>query len=361
MEEVVKKNVLDAIHFILKLQRQYIDEDKMKKADELIIPYVENNFEYDKNEFKVKVFGAPVLVNDKRIFPIVIRYYAIVQDNLSLLSKLEEENYSFKGIQHVIKFYALDKQLSNKFKEKDYIRYLKKNDDCIEHFYNTLRGLNHHEREVILKEFSEIVKADPTVLEVGKEDDEFFNFLTRRNIEYFGKDFLLSLDDKQRKLVNSFYFQVDDSNISKIKELVIKYPDFKMPIPLYVDILNMFTVDEIGTMSDKDIELYAVADKKHLLPRMKELLEINPSFDCPKEFINKDIFWLTNEEILDLDWETMEEISKIKRKELNDGTFVIPVNKMRATIDKSKENKNKNELKKKVDGIIEKIDVFHRK
>ena len=68
MEEVVKKNVLDAIHFILKLQRQYIDEDKMKKADELIIPYVENNFEYDKNEFKEKVFGAPVLVNDKEYF-----------------------------------------------------------------------------------------------------------------------------------------------------------------------------------------------------------------------------------------------------------------------------------------------------
>lgn len=354
MEEVVKKNVLDAIHHILICQRQYLDEEKMKKADELIIPYVEDNFEYREDEFKVKKYGPPVLSNDKRIFPIVIRYYAIMQDNLSLLEKLEEDDYSFVGSQHVIKFFSLDKQLSNKFKEKDYIRYLKKNGTCIEHFYNTLRGLDHHQREKILKEFSEIVKADPTTLDVGKDEREFFNFLTRRNIEYFGKEFLLSLDDKQRKLVNSFYFQTNDSNVSKIKELVIKYPDFKMPVPLYKDVLDLFSVDELGTMSDKDIALYEAADKAKVLLRMKELLEIKPSFDCSKEFIRIEIFnWLTNEEILNLDWKTMEEIGKIKPIEINNA-YVFPVKKMNSII-------GKNERKKKVDEIIEKIDIFHRK
>lgn len=354
MEEIVKKNVLDAVHYILRNQHQYLDEEKMNKADELIIPYIEDNFEYKKDEFKVKKFGAPVLSNDKRIIPICIKYYAIMQDNLSLLEKLEEMDYSFVGVQHSIKLFALDKQLSSKFKEKDYIYYLKKNNTCIEHFYNTLRGLDHHERELILKEFSLIVKEDPTTLEVGREKDGFYNFLTRRNIELFGKDFLLSMDKKQRELINTFYFQIDDSNISKIKELVVKYPDFKMPIPLYVDILNMFSVDEIGTMSDKDIRLYAAADKFHLLDRMKGLLEVNPEFDCPKGFINKDVFnWLTNEDILKLDYETMEEIGKIKCVELKNA-IVFPVNKINSII-------HKNERKKKVDEFIEKVDIFHRK
>ena len=354
MEKIVIENVLDAIHHILRNQRQYLDEEKMKKADELIIPYVEENFEYKEDEFKVKRFGPPVLSNDRRIFPILIRYYAIMQDNLSLLEKLEEKDFSFIGNQHVVKLFALDKQLSSKFKEPEYIRYLINNGDAIEHFYTTLRGLDHSERDRILREFSEIVKSDPTTLNVGIENDKNNNFLTRRNIELFGKEFLLNLSDKQRNLVNSFYFQVDEKNISKIKELITKYPDFDLSIPLYSDVFKILTVDELGTMSDKDRVLYDMAAKANLLVRMKQLLSINPDFDCPKDFIKYEIFRvLSNEEILDLSYEVMEEIGSIKIVELND-VYVFPVKKINAII-------NRDKFKKKKAEIIERIDIFHKK
>lgn len=354
MEEIVKENVLDAIHHILKNQRQYMDEEKMKKADELIVPYIEENFEYRVDEFKVKRFGPPVLSNDRRIFPILIRYYAIMQDNLSLLSKLEDENFSFIGNQHAIKLFTLDKQLSSKFKEIDYIHYLIKYGDSIEHFYNTLRGLNQREREKVLKEFAEIVKSDPTTLNVGKDEDKNNNFLTRRNIELFGKEFLLNLSDKQRNLINSFYFQVDEKNISKIKELVTKYPDFTLSIPLYSDVFKILTVDELGTMSEKDRVLYDLAAKANLLVRMKKILDMKPDFDCPKGFIKYEIFKvLSNEEILDLSYEVMEEIGNLKIVELNNA-YVFPVKKINSIIYKDK-------FKKRKDEIIERIDVFHRK
>lgn len=354
MEEVVKNNVLDAIHYILKNQHQFLDEEKISKTDELIIPYIEENFEYSADEFRVKVYGAPVLSNDKRIFPIVVRYYAIMQDNLSLLEKLEENGYSFiGGNQHSIKLFALDKQLSSKFKEKEYIPYLKKHSVSLEHFYTTLRGLDHQERERVLKEFSEIVKSNPTVLSIG-EDKNCSNFLSRRNIEFFGKEFLLSLDDRQRKLLNSFYFQINEDNASKIKELIMKYPDINMSMPLYKEVLDMFTIDELGTMSEKDKKLYSAALKGNVLLRMKEILSINPLFDCPKDFIRYEIFKeLDNEKILELSYETMEEIANINYIEL-DNVYVIPVKKIYSVINKEKRKQLKDEL-------IEKIDIFHRK
>ena len=354
MKEIVKKNVLDAIHHILKEQHQYLDEEKMNKADELIIPYVEENCDFDEKEFKVKVFGVPVLSNDRRIFPVVVMYYAIMQDNVELLKRLKEKDYSFGGVQHSINIYALDKQLSSKFKELDYIRYLIKYGKSMEHFYLSLRGLDNHEREKVIRDFSDIVKADPTVLKVGEDEQDSCNYLTRRNIELFGKDYLINLDEKRRKLLNSFHFQINEENVESVRELVDKYPDYNNFLPLYKDVLALFSVDDLGNMTDKDAKLYAAAYKNKVIYRMKELLSSKPDFDCPIDFIRYEIFKvLSNEEILELDYDVMDEISKIKYVEL-DNVYVLPVKKINSIIHKDK-------FKKRKDEIIERIDIFHRK
>lgn len=346
MEEIVKKEVLDAVHVILKNQKQYLDLNKMDEIDKEIIPYIEENFECDINEFKVKKFGAPILVNDKRIIPIVLRYYAMMEDNLNLLSKLEESKYDFGGVRHTINFYVLDRQLSSKFRDRDYIRYITRYGEQFESFYSTLRGLNYHEREKYLNHFSQMLKDDPTVLHVG-ENNGTYNFLTRRNLELFGKDYLLGLDEKQRNLVNSFYFSVNENSVTKIKELVTKYPNFSMPIPLYKDIFDKFTIDELGTMSYKDIQLYQAADKVGVIDRMKQLLKLNPEFTCPIEFIRYEIFKvLDNETILGLSEEVMKEIANIKFVESKD-VFVFPVKKINYII-------MKHNIKEKIEGIIHK-------
>ena len=347
MEEVVIKHVLDAVHFTLKNQRQYLDPIKMEKADSLIVPYIEENFEYSEGEFAVKYPGRVILAGDKRIVPIVIRYYAIMQDNLSLLKRLEDEKYNFSGNQNSINYFVLDKQLSSKFKTNEYIRDLKKYGVVFEHFYSTLRGLDYREREKILVDFADIVKKRPNLMQVGTKGHDYPNLLTRRNIDLFGKDFLLSLDDKQIRLVNSFYFQITEDNINEIKELVIKYPNFSMPIPLYREILDYFTVDELGNMSVKDMRLYEIATKNHLIDRMKELLSKNPEFDCPDNFIRYEIFRvIDNETILSLSNEVMEELSKVRLVELNN-VYVFPVKKINRIIMKDK-------LKKKIEGIHKK-------
>lgn len=346
MEEIVIKNVLDAVHYVLHTQKQYNDEKVMAKVDKEIVPFIEENFEYSNTEFRVKHFGTPVLVGDKRIKPILLRYYAMCQNNVDLLEKLEQEDYSFIGNHHSYNFFALDRQLSTKFKEKTYIHLLVKHSNSIERFYDSLRGLDYHEREKYMRDFADMVKHDQTVLSVGETRNDYCNFLTRRNIELFGKDFLLSLDKKQRKLVNSFHFQIGESNIDKVKELVIKYPDFKMSIPLYKDILDNFSVDELGTMSDKDAKLYAEAIKANVVDRVKDLLKANPLFNCPPGFIRYEIFKvLDNKTILSLSEEAKDEIVSMRFVELKNA-YVFPVKKLNKIVTKDK-------IRQKIESFIE--------
>jgi len=117
--------------------------------------------------------------------------------------------------------------------------------------------------------------------------------------------------------------------------------------PLYKDIFDKFTVDELGVMSYKDIQLYQAADKVGVIDRMKQLLKLNPDFTCPIEFIRYEIFKvLDNETILGLSEEVMEEIASIKFVESKD-VFVFPVKKINHII-------MKHNIKEKIEGIIHK-------
>lgn len=343
MEEIVKKNILDAIDYILKFQHQDISDEKRSKANEKIITYVEDNYDFSDVNFSVIRHDIPLLLRDKRIYPIVIKYYAITQDNLDLLKKLEEEDFSFLGLHHVVKFFALDKQLTNKFKEKDFIKYIKKYDTVFEHFYGTLRGLDHKEREQYFKDFAEIIKSDPTTLKIGDNSSINCNFLTRRNIELFGKDYLINTSDKQRNLINTFSFHIDEDSIDKIKELIEKYPDINISFPLYNEMFNDFTIDELGNMSEKNSRIYEAAVKNHIVPRVKELLKERPDFDPPISFIRKEIFRvLDNDTILSLSDDAISEISSLRIPEM-EKVLIFPVKKINKIVFMDKLKRKKEE------------------
>ena len=347
MEERAIKNVLDAIHYLIEVRHIHISDEELKRLDDEIIPYIKDNFEYDEKEFRVIQHGVPKLANDSRVIPIAIRYFAIHECNLELLKKLGEAGYDFLNDKRAIKFYALDKQMSSKFKERDYIRYLMKHDKVFEHFERTLIGLNRHDREKYIKEFAEMVKSDVTVLNIGSGKHENCNFLTRKNLELFGKDFLLSLNEKQRNLINSFYFQIDKEDAEKLKELVIKYPDFKMIIPLYSSVLNAFTIDELATMPYEHVKLYEVAMRNDLIDRMKNILKMNPAFTCPLSFIRYEIFKVLDDEtILKLSDKAIDEIASLRFVE-SKKVYVFPVKKINKIVAKDIPKKKKEGIFKK--------------
>ena len=122
MNETVVKEVLDAIHIMLKNNGFAFTLEQISSTDDFIIPFI-SELGIDSKEFNVEKKGVPRLVNDKRIIPIFIRYFALIEDNKELYEKLKKEDYVFYE-NHVIKFYALDRLLSAKFDIDEYIRLL---------------------------------------------------------------------------------------------------------------------------------------------------------------------------------------------------------------------------------------------
>ncbi|MBQ9019032.1 MAG: hypothetical protein IJ097_01805 [Bacilli bacterium] len=335
MSDLVIKNVLDAIHYVLKHNGFEFTDKQIQRVDNEIIPLIKESNDFSDKEFRVKRPGVPILVHDKRINSFLIKYFAIIEGNLSLYNSLMEVNYNFDNNVDGIKFYALDKIMTSNFKKNEFVKLIMKNDEVIGTFYSTLRGLEKSEKEKYCSEFSNIIHIDASTMKVGydpKGDYNSYNFLIKRNIDYFGSDFLINTNKNQRDIINSLHFHMKMDDADKIKELLIKYPNCHLNIMINSDVLYNFTIDEIVNMSLKDAKLYEVALKSNLVSRIKELLKINPNFDCPSSFISEEIFRvIDNETILGLTDEGILEISKIKIPEI-DNVVVMPVKKIKKIV-----------------------------
>ena len=333
MKSIVIDNVLEAIHYTLNRNGFKFSDKQLARADDFIVSFIDD-LDINEREFDVKTPGIPKLVNDKRITPLIIKYYAFIEDNMTLYNELLEDKYLInEGTK--IKYFALDKTLTKHFKKNEYKNILFKYEDVISSFYYSIRGLSQEEKDKIAKEFSDIVHIDHTTLDVGRDRYDGINhygFLTKKNIELFGKDFLLKLNKNQRKIINDIRFNFTENDALKIKDLVTKYPDYEGAVSLDSNLLRLFTIDEINSMSVKDYILYDLAIRNNVFLRMKEILKIDPSFDCPKMFIKEEIFRvLNNKEIVELSDDAKDKISKIRIPEI-DNVLVMPVRKINGIV-----------------------------
>lgn len=346
MKKIVIDNVIEAIHYILKRNGFEFTDKQISRANEYIVPFI-SEVGIDESEFKIQVVGAPKLASDRRIMPLLFRYFAFIEDNIPLYEELIEVDYSFAD-GYKTKFFALDKILTGKFKMNEYKNLLLKNENAISSFYYSIRGLDKEKKGKFCKEFSDIVHIDHTTLNVGHNDDTLnshYSFLTRKNIEYFGKEFLLKISKEQRKIINDIGFSLSEEDAVKIKELFTRYPLYNSNFPLSHKLLYLFTADEINSMSLKDYVLYSVAINNNVVTRMKEILKLDPSFDCPKNFIKEEIFRvLSNEDIVELSDNAKEKIASLSIPEIQN-VLVMPFKKINGIVLLDKANRKIDSIK----------------
>lgn len=339
MNNIVIDNVLKAIHYILEHNGFKFTEKQISLADDFITPFIDD-LEIDPKEFNVVTIGVPKLVTDKRIMPICTKYFAFIEDNMGLYTELKKEDYIFYE-NYSIKFYALDRMLTGNFNKGEYIRLLSKYEKVISKFYSSIRGLESSEKEKYCRDFSDVVLRDQTTLKVGCSDDNY-NFLIKRNFLLFGKDFLLKLNDKQREMINNICINLTEEEAIKLKELFTIYPLYTSNIDFSSEILKSFSVEEIGLMSSKDYSLYAEAIKVGLLERVKNILSLDPEFNCPINFIKEEIFRvLTDEQIIGLSDEAKKEIISVIPE--IDNVLVMPIKKINKIVSRDEKKKNNNE------------------
>ena len=343
--EVVVKNVLDGIHYVLEHNEFKFTDKQLEKADEYIIPFI-SELNIDSKEFNVVTSGKPKLAFDKRTISLVIKYFAYIEDNMSLYEELLNDGYIFYE-NHVFKFYALDRIMTGNFKRNEYKNLLYRYEAPISRFYSDLRGLEKEEREKYSKEFSDIVHIDQTTLRVGSDkygNVDRCNYLTKKNIEYFGKDFLLRIDDNRRNIINNISFNLQEEEALKIKELLIRYPNYTGIVELSSELLQNFNIDELNFMSKKDSILYEAAIKNGLLDRVKNIIKVYPNFNCPISFIREEIFRiLTDDEIIGLSDNAKSKIAE-SIPEI-EGVTVLPIKKIKSIVFKDK-------MMDKIDSIV---------
>lgn len=345
MKDFEMNRIKDVIYFLLRINNKPLTDEMKEKYNDTLEKMINEDFEYNEDDFrfinKESVLGN---IGDKSL-PIALKFYAIVQDNLKLKEKLEKEGYLFYTSGTKMNLYALDKTFSSKFDEDDYIKLLREQERIAKRFYNSLVFEDEENRDKYIDEFAEIIHNNPDICKCSKYDEDNYgtynNLLIVRNLRCFGKDFINKLTEEQKIVINSLNFRLEDDKLKKVKQLLELYPNKVFNIELRGEVLDSFTIEEIGTMSIKDSDLYELAMKIGFLDKMKEILKINPSFDCPRKFVSVEIFkTLSAEDIAGLTHTGIEEIGNIKIPRI-DNAFIMPVRKINRCLERDKKRRMK--------------------
>ena len=318
---------MDSIHFLSRLNNLKLGKEEMEEADNFIKKYILDNNLLDNIPLKAFSINSPIKVSDKDITPVIVRYYAYTQNTLDFAKKLEEVNYSFHEKPYLYQFYSLNKDYVESFSEDEYISLLLNHNNVIKSFDDSLIHTKGEERLNYIREFARILKKNDNIFYIVDNDKKkcLNHLLTKRNIDVFGSDFLLKATDSQKRFINYLKFKLDDSLEYKAKEYLNKYPDVIPNFEMTPEVLRVFSIDELATISKKDAKLYTIALREGIVDRLRSILDMDPSFTCPDQFLNRDVFdTLDDETILNLTPQGKTDISLLKAMEVGHNIIIPP-------------------------------------
>ena len=342
-------DVLNTIHSVIKLNNVSIDDETRERVDLEIQDYISERINIvspsKKNVVSSKYMDLKI---PRNIFiDVVLKYFALANDNERLLEILKSRNFCFTEGNR-IKLFLLDKNFSSKFPFNKYVELLVKEDIVFRRFYGMLHGFDDLEKDKYLDTFSEIICNKPNICVDSSKDDTYdegflTSLLSPRNLDFFGKEFLMNANLKQKRIIDSLSAHLKERHLLKVKELLETYPDFDCKIQLSPELLDVLSVDEIVSLRTKDVFLYtkAISKGNNLVERIHNVLQINPDFICSEYFIRPEIFKsMDDETIAGLTPRGVEEIEQIKIP-LIENVYVMPIRKVNRAVLKDERLKKK--------------------
>lgn len=343
-------DVLESVHSLIRMNGFKLSPEVISEFDEKIQEYVKSKVNIIASKNKPRF--SKNNINKSDLTDISLEYFAMINDNTRLLNILREHNFRF-SLDYKLNLYVLDKGFSSRFSFNKYIDMLLKHEIVFRRFYSSIRGLEGEEREKSINAFAEIISAKPSIcddhtMDGTYEEGHFTNLLIDPYIKFFGKDFLLNSNIRQRKIINSLDAHLNDEELNKVFELLKKYPNFDCKINLSSELLSILTIDEIVNMSEKDVFLYkkSMSRNYRLVSRMHNVLLLNPNFNCTEGFIRPEIFKSMSDEVIaGLSAHAIEEIEQVKIPFI-DNVYVMPIRKINRIVAKDERMKRKIEKKK---------------
>lgn len=374
------KNGLDYIRRYIKRSVHNFDYERSLIADQEIKSDLEKVYEEvivnGNNKNKCRIKNRNYTSEEYKIFnKLSIKYYAICNDNLELLDRLNKENYSF-GKQN-IKFFALDKNFTKYFSDDELIFLLKScNEEC-ESFFSKLNSVSSRridnnskkelldrysvirdrllydsllstkgrielkesfsaiakelsnvnvykysdeEKDLLMRNFRQIILEKPNIAKKKEKFDSsrvFRDLLTPDNLMIYGRDMLLGLSYYQREMVNRNYNGKDNTSMERIRDILLEHPGFCTSLHFTEGILNNFTNQEIVEMSPDFERVVTKVDDIGYTDRIKNMA-LSEDDLLDDEFIDPDFLnALSDEQIKNLSLIAQDKIKKVllnKRK-----------------------------------------------
>ena len=325
LTELEPKEILDNLHMYVSRTGQVLKEEQRKIADEKMTLVLNDGLiselleKYEKDGKKIENNLEEKKALEEIEFVLLKFYYAIYNDNLELYRKFLNNKVSLGTSVYDNKLYLLNKELTDIFKtSKDYFEFVKVFNPAIKKFYASIGNRDTKERDEFIKSFTNIIKSDKRYLFRKKTDHPpiYMNVLTARNIKAFGEDLLKNATYKQKEVINSFNYKMDETRLEKIKFLIKKYPNYVIKCDLCEEFIGAFKIDEIANMPANQTIILNKAAKLGIVPQVLEVFKLNPDFTCPEKMINEKAFnEIPADTMIMLSEGAKKDISKIKQND----------------------------------------------
>lgn len=139
--------------------------------------------------------------NNKIRCSLVLYYTALYFDNVKLLNRMLQEEVNFGDRLNDLNLYVLDKDISSKFEEDEYIETVK---DCIvvfNGFYQTTKDLPKEEREKYITRFVNILKARHKDLTANGSSHDYYSLFDKKRMDIYEDDSYLKASKKQLNII----------------------------------------------------------------------------------------------------------------------------------------------------------------
>lgn len=295
----IKYNVRNKIN--LKKEKEVVADNKMKG---ILTDLIDANFEKVYSENDESVYTLLPLTdkkeNEKIRCVLTLLYTALYFENVVLLNKLLNEEINFGDKAHDLLLCLLDKNISSRFKEDEYIEIIKTCKNVFPNFYLTTKDLEEKEREKYIVRFVSILKARYKYFE-EKLQSSLYSLFSKMTMDILeDKSYLLASKEQLYSFEDISCFNIREKDSIKRLNTLIQNTDFNQKYWNYDLMFKLFKDEELFDKGYWVCHFFErFSDSKEMLDKAMDLYNRCPDFaTSPYSYCSSEILRDIDNDIL---------------------------------------------------------------